>query len=483
MSEKGMEFCMDDFRQGGVSMGNRLLISACGTMRNVWVSASLLLMPVMLTPALADDFDIVDQPLPNGDFSVGLSEWVSMVSPAGSVPPGSVSVVSGAARLAKGGAFVAELSQGFVAPEGLLALRLTLAQPPQFGSTGSFIPEAFDVHLIGSDGFSRAASFRPGASATANSAAMPSGFNLADGVTLSGGDLRIALEDVRAGETLDFVITLTGASADTMATVAIDDVVLEVQTKLIPDRVDGCGIFRDRFEISQGVAGIARCALGQLNDTGIDRCLGDATDPDCPVATAPHQDAEFGRDAIAAEGLLNKLGNGPSGFDYTKLDADGDALPDSATVWSCVRDNYAGLIWEVKVDDASNPRHFENTYSWYVPDAIRNGGQAGTVDGGTCTGSSCDFEGLVEAVNETRLCGVTDWRVPTRQELLSLVNAGQASPAISSAYFPWTSGAFWTTTPVSSDSTAAWQLDFNAGAMNPQDKSTALNVRLVRETK
>ena len=427
------------------------------------------------------DLEIVDELLPNGDFSAGLSEWTSAVSPSGTTPPGSVTVVGGAARLAKGGAFVAELSQRFMAPEGLQALRLRLAQPPQFGSTGSFIPEAFDVHLIGSSGFSRAASFRPGASAAANATAVPSGFNLADGVTLSGGNLRIALEDVAPGELLDFVVTLTGASADTVATVAIDDVVLEVETKLIPDRIDGCGIFRDRFQISHGVAGIARCALGQLNDTGIEQCLGNAAN--CAGASDTGQDAETGRDALAANGQLNKLGNGPAGFDYTKLDADGEALPDSATDWSCVRDNYAGLIWEVKVDDASNPRHFENTYSWYVPDATTNGGQAGTMDGGTCTGSNCDFEGLVEAVNETRLCGVTDWRVPTRQELLSLVNAGQASPAISSAYFPWTSGAFWSTTPVSSDSTAAWQLDFNAGAMNPQDKSTALNVRLVRETK
>jgi len=443
---------------------------------------AMLLQLCFVFPAQAEgDFDIVDQPLPNGDFSNGLSGWTVVVSPATAVPAGSVSVVNDAARLAKGGAFVTELSQGFAAPEGLQALRLTLAELPVFGSSGSFIPEAFDVHLIGSNGFSRTASFQPGASAAANSTAVPSGFNLADGVTLSGASLRIALDDVAAGEVLEFAVTLAGASADTVAHVAIDNVVLEVEDKVIPDRIDGCGIFRDRFQISHGVAGIARCALGQINDTGIEQCLSNGGT--CSGSSPTGEDAEFGRDRLAAQGLLNKLGNGPAGFDYTKLDAEGNALPDSATEWACVRDNYAGLIWEVKVDDPASPRHFEHTYSWYQPDGAQNGGQAGEIDGGSCSGGSCDLEGLIEAVNANRLCGATDWRVPTRPELLSLVNASRSGPAISTAYFPRTSGAFWSLTPVAADPAGAWRLDFDKGEMGTQDKTAALKVRLVREAK
>jgi hypothetical protein len=438
---------------------------------------------VASTSALAEDPEIVDQPLPNGDFSAGLSEWTVVVSPDMAAPAGSISVVGGAARLAKGGAFVTELSQAFEAPEGLQALRFRLAQFPQFGSTGSFIPEAFDVHLIGSNGFSRTATFRLGASAAANATAVPPGFNLADGVTLDGSDLRIALDDVAPGELLDFVVTLVGASADTVASVAIDDVVLEVEAKLVPDRLDGCGIFRDRFQISHGVAGIARCAQGQLNDTGITECLADDQDDACPVRSLPGQDAEFGRDALVAQGQLNKLGTGPAGFDYTKLDFDGEPLPESATDWACVRDNYAGLIWEVKIDDPDDPRHFEHSYSWYLPDGEQNGGQAGLADGGSCSGSACDLEGLVEAVNETRLCGATDWRVPSRQELLSLVNAGQSDPAISVGFFPRSLGTFWTITPVAADPASAWRMDFTGGALGIEDKTAALKVRLVREVK
>jgi len=436
-----------------------------------------------VTTVQADNIEIIDQPLPNGDFSSGLSEWTVGVSPDSAVPAGSVTVVNGAARLAKGGAFLAELSQGFEAPEGLRALRLTLAELPQFGSTGGFIPEAFDIHLIGASGFSRVASFRPGVSSAANATALPPGFNLGDGVTMDGQTLRIALDGVDPGEALVFSVTLVGASDDTVASGAIDDVVLEVANKLIPDRIDGCGIFRDRFQISHGVAGIARCAQGQLNDTGISSCI-DGSGPDtCPVENLPGQDAEYGRDALAQSGQLNKLGTGPGGFDYTRLDVDGEALPEASSEWACVRDNYAGLIWEVKVDDPADPRHYQHTYSWYQPDGASNGGQAGLADGGSCSGSPCDIQGLVAAVNETRLCGATDWRVPTRVELLSLVNAGLASPAISSAYFPLTTGAFWSATPVAADPAAAWHVDFAAGEVGMEDKTTGLAVRLVREVK
>lgn len=38
---------------------------------------------------------------------------------------------------------------------------------------------------------------------------------------------------------------------------------------------------------------------------------------------------------------------------YTKLDAEGNALPDAAASWSMIKDNVTGLIWENKTDDGS----------------------------------------------------------------------------------------------------------------------------------
>jgi hypothetical protein len=38
---------------------------------------------------------------------------------------------------------------------------------------------------------------------------------------------------------------------------------------------------------------------------------------------------------------------------FSKLDAQANELPYSATEWTMVRDNVTGLIWEVKTDDGS----------------------------------------------------------------------------------------------------------------------------------
>ncbi len=443
---------------------------------------SLLAALVMATSALADHPKVIDIPLPNGDFGQGLTGWTVEVSPTGTVPSGSVNVVNGAALIAKGGAFHAGLSQGFEAPEGLQALRLRLTQLPQFGSTGSFIPEAFDVHITGPGGFSVAASWRAGASSAANAAAAPAGFNFGDGVTFSNGEIRIPLEGIASGTGLTFAAALVGAAADTVATVALTDVVLEVEEKgepPVPDRVDGCGIFRDRFQISHGVAGIARCALGQINDTGILACAGG----DCPVPGLPGQDAEFGRDALAAAGRLNKLGTGEAGFDWTKLDPDGEELPASAPAWACVRDNYTGLIWEAKVDDAGDLGHFAHTYSWFNADGSGNGGVSGQADGGICQGSPCDVSAYVAAFNQLRMCGASDWRLPTRPELASIVHAGRTTPALDSVFFPLGAGWYWTATPAAADPVSAWTVDFNDGSIRTELKTTAGRIRLVREVR
>ena len=437
---------------------------------------------LMLNLAVAEHPEVIDVPLPNGDFSQGLSGWTVEVSPAGSVPAGSVSVVGGAARIAKGGAFHAGLSQTFVAPEGLQALRLAITQQPQFGSTGNFIPEAFDVHVTGPGGFTVAATWRPGASAAANAAALPSGFNLGDGVTFSNGEIRVPLAGIAPGTSLNFAASLVGASADTVASVSLTDVVLEVEQKagpLPPDRIDGCGIFSDRFEISHGAAGIAFCAMGQINDTGIMACAGG----ECPVPGLPGQDAESGRDVLNQIGQLSKLGTGEAGFDWTKLDPDGEPMPPSAPAWACVRDNYTGLIWEAKVNDAGDPGHVGHTYTWYDPDGSSNGGQPGLSDGGICQGSPCDTDAYVAAFNELRMCGATDWRMPTRQELSSIVHVGRSNPALAPAFFPLGNGVYWTSTPAAADPASAWVVDFNDGSVHTELKTTAGRIRLVREVR
>ena len=218
-----------------------------------------------------------------------------------------------------------------------------------------------------------------------------------------------------------------------------------------------------------------------LNDTGIDWCAdADTNNLDCPVAGFPGQDGDFGRDALARDGQLDKVGAGAAGFDFTKLDANGNDLPASATTWFCVRDNHTGLIWEVKTDDGGL-RDKDHTYTWYNPDSSTNGGDPGVQDGGACIGSSCDTTGFSQAVNAQGLCGASDWRVPSLDELFSIVHHGRTSPAIDTGYFPNVSSSFfWSASPGAGDSGSAWLVFFFDGRGGRSFMSLGRRVRLVR---
>ena len=218
---------------------------------------------------------------------------------------------------------------------------------------------------------------------------------------------------------------------------------------------------------------------GRLNDTGIDWCADANTNNlDCPVADFPGQDGEFGRDALERTGQLDKVGDGTAGFDFTKLDANGNDVPVGATNWSCVRDNQTGLIWEVKTVDGGL-RDKSHGYSWYDPNPNTNGGDSGIRDGGTCVGSDCDTTGYTEAVNQQGLCGASDWRLPSVDELVSLIHHGGRIPAIDTDYFPNTPNViFWSATASAGDPGFAWGIFAQNAAQWPHEFSS--KVRLVR---
>jgi hypothetical protein len=76
--------------------------------------------------------------------------------------------------------------------------------------------------------------------------------------------------------------------------------------------------------------------------------------------------------------------------------------------------------------------------------------------------------------------GFSDWRVPNRDELLSLVEAGCFGPAINGVVFPGTrAGLHWTSTPTSVQ-WYSWVVDFRDGSLNAGNKRTPQSVRLVR---
>lgn len=234
-------------------------------------------------------------------------------------------------------------------------------------------------------------------------------------------------------------------------------------------------------------------ALGPLNDTGIDFC-GAATEGNglCSNTQPIGQDADYGRDAAAADGTLTKIGGGGKGFDFTKIANDGRTLPATAALgdgpgdWACTRDNVTGLLWEVKTDD-DGWRDRDWTYTWYDPNSPDgypgSSGNTSTCDN-TLNGQPCNTANYVDAVRAAQLCGHDDWRMPEMRELISIVDYAWRSPdpSIDPDYFSNTPGSnFWSGSPYAYYSSYAWYVDFGSGHANGYYyRDVGFHVRLVR---
>ena len=164
---------------------------------------------------------------------------------------------------------------------------------------------------------------------------------------------------------------------------------------------------------------------------------------------------------------------------YTKLDENGNPLPDSATFWAMVKDNVTGLIWEVKqnmdgVINYDNPLDADNRYTWYNSNPNNNGGNAGSKNGDR------DTESFLVALNTARFGGYSDWRLPTLKELVFLVNHDFFSPSINAYYFPNTKlGHYWSST-TAGIVYGAWGVDFSYGFDESYYKGYYFYVRAVR---
>jgi hypothetical protein len=79
------------------------------------------------------------------------------------------------------------------------------------------------------------------------------------------------------------------------------------------------------------------------------------------------------------------------------------------------------------------------------------------------------------------LAGHSDWRLPTRIELVSIVDFGRRAPAIDTTYFPSTpSNLFWSSSPLAGLSSYAWVVIFETGFSYSYGVSSSNWVRCVR---
>ncbi len=218
----------------------------------------------------------------------------------------------------------------------------------------------------------------------------------------------------------------------------------------------------------------------KLNDTGItdQQCYQAGVDTLVPciktfTTDAPAlndaQDGMVGRDANVA---TNGGTDGKLGFSFASV------------AGGCVQDNVTGLMWEVKTADGGL-RDWTHTYTHYdsTTTAQKSIGTAPTqaeIDAAT------NSIGFKNSVNNQTLCGFSDWRLPTVDELQSIVDYGVAAPApaplIDATWFPNTQGGvFWSASPYAGSSDSAWVIGFGSGQVYGGLRyGSGVSVRLVR---
>ena len=128
-----------------------------------------------------------------------------------------------------------------------------------------------------------------------------------------------------------------------------------------------------------------------------------------------------------------------------------------------MQDNETGLIWEVKrnlngVKINDNPNDADNTYTWF----------------------GCN-QYFISFLNSSNWGGFSDWRLPTAEELKTIVVFNTKNPAINTTYFPNTqSSSYWSSTTHDYNSGLAWCVNFYHGRGNDSSKNSFNYVRAVR---
>lgn len=175
---------------------------------------------------------------------------------------------------------------------------------------------------------------------------------------------------------------------------------------------------------------------------------------------------------------------------FTKISPQGAPMSKNEGPWHCVYDQKTQLTWMVGRDDES-PFDSYWTYSWY--DGAPGRGESGA---GSCffNNKGCDTSDLLKKANERNLCRLNSWRLPSQEELLTLVQgpAKISGATVQSAYFPNTKkGDYWTSDhskKIESDALrhlkeGANAVSFKTGKVRVLPYRTAAYVRLVSDAK
>ncbi len=172
----------------------------------------------------------------------------------------------------------------------------------------------------------------------------------------------------------------------------------------------------------------------------------------------------------------------PAASPYVALDAKGKKTTPKTGVrpHPCVLDTATGLVWEVKTGD-KGPGDKNWTFTWFDKNMREEVMPMGYENGGSCFNKgSCDTSGYVAATNKRRLCGFSDWRLPTADELAGLQRP-DLPKKIDERFFPNSLATYyWSGTYVALEVGGAMFVNFDHGMTLPGNSAASAAVRLVR---
>ena len=163
--------------------------------------------------------------------------------------------------------------------------------------------------------------------------------------------------------------------------------------------------------------------------------------------------------------------------DFVKLSSEGEILDFESSNWSCVLDQKTSLIWEVK-GEAEGVQYTMNTYSWFDGET----GRKNNMYSKNCYwGEGCNTQSFVDDINEAQLCTYTNWRLPTRDELKTIINYYGDDILIDLDFFPNTQKeTYWTSMTAKDNPSLAYEIPFFYGGSIVREKSIDTYIRLVR---
>jgi len=104
-------------------------------------------------------------------------------------------------------------------------------------------------------------------------------------------------------------------------------------------------------------------------------------------------------------------------------------------------------------------------------------------DDASSKATSEDWDDAILYCKKLEIDGKRDWRLPTFDELLSIVDYSRVNPAIDPIFEEVAEGTYWTATNFSTTDARAWTIHFSTGMTYYSYKTTNHAVRCVKDMK